>query len=63
MVLVGVTWASITVALRVVGVVHMLDVLGGLLGPVVRHGQPWTKNTVDSGRRLEGNNDSRKWNH
>ena len=38
-VLVSVTWVGIAVALRVAGGVHVLDVLGGLLGPVVRHGQ------------------------
>ena len=33
-VLVSVIWVGIVVALRVAGVVHALDVLGGLLGPV-----------------------------
>ena len=35
-VLVGLTWVGVAVALRVAGIVHMLDVLGDLLGPVVR---------------------------
>ena len=36
----GLTWVGIAVALRVAGIVHMLDVLGDLLGPVVR--RKWT---------------------
>ena len=35
-VLVGLTWVGVAVGQRVAGVVHMLDVLGDLLGPVVR---------------------------
>ena len=38
-VLVGVTGGGITVALRIAGVVRVLDVLGDLLGLVVRCGQ------------------------
>ena len=44
-VLLSVTWVRTAVALRVDGVVHVLDVLGGLLGPVVR----MDKNTMDGG--------------
>ena len=36
MVLVSVIWVGIVVVPRVAGVVLVLDVLGGLLGPVVR---------------------------
>ena len=36
MALVSVIWVGIAVAPRVAGVVHVLDVLGDLLGPVVR---------------------------
>jgi len=39
MVLVSVTWVGDAVALRVVGVVHVLDVLGEQLGPVVHREQ------------------------
>jgi len=49
MVLVSVTWVGVAVALRVVGVVHVLDVLGEWLGPVVRRGQM----ILDSGWCLE----------
>ena len=35
-VLVSVIWVGIVVAPRVAGVVHGLDVLGDLLGPIVR---------------------------
>jgi len=38
-VLVSATGVGIVVAQRVAGVVHVLDVLGNFLGPVVRHGQ------------------------
>ena len=38
-VLVSATGDGITVALRIAGVVHVLDALGNLLGLVVRHGQ------------------------
>ena len=38
-VLVSVTWVGVTVALRVSGVVHVLDVLSEWLGPVACHGQ------------------------
>ena len=52
-VLVGLTWVGVAVGQRVAGVVHMLDVIGDLLSPVVRgkwttvkseekHGQ-WTQ--------------------
>ena len=34
-VLVGLTWVGVAVGQRVAGVVHTLDVLGDLLGPVV----------------------------
>ena len=35
-VLVGLTWVGVAVGQRVAGVVHMLDMFGDLLGPVVR---------------------------
>jgi hypothetical protein len=39
MVLVGVTGVGIAVALRVAGAVRPLDVLGDLIGPIIRHGE------------------------
>ncbi len=47
-VLVSVVLVGIAVALRVVGVVYVLDVLGDLLGPVVRRRQiiKWTAGGV-----------------
>ena len=37
--MVSISWAGATVALRVAGFVHVLDVLSDLIGPVVLCGQ------------------------
>ena len=39
MVLVSGTWVGVVVLLRAAGVVHVLDVFGEQLVPIIRHGQ------------------------
>ena len=47
----NVTGAGFVVALRAAGVVRVLDVLGDLIGPVVRGGQTmeWTAGSIERG--------------